>query len=109
MGCATPSIVYKTKYVPVDVPRVVCVGAKIEDSHKEPVELATALLPNVETDDDVELLAKTALDDVLSLDIAHSLLANEVDRLEQRCANEEQDANEERLETLESIDELNKP
>ena len=100
---------YKTKYVPVDLVRAVCGDAKIEDSFKEPVELATSKLPDVQTDDDVEVLAKTALDDVLSLDTAHQNLADEADKLEARCAQEKETAEAERQSTLESIDELNKP
>jgi len=97
----------KTQYVPVDAPKPVCAGYKIEDTFKEPVHLSVNDLPAVETDDDVELLAKTALDDITNQDIAFENLVDEVDSLEERCRKELEAAELTRVETLESIDELN--
>lgn len=65
-------------------------------------------LPNVESDDDVELLAKAALDDVKALDEAHENLVGEVARVEKICDDGYKQILLERQETLESIDELNK-
>lgn len=62
----------------------------------------------MESDDDVELLAKTALDDIVAQDVAFDNLVEEVDKAEERCKKEQEEANITRIETLESIDELNK-
>ena len=69
----------------------------------------SAELDPVETDDDVEVLAKTALDDLVNYVIAFATLRDETEKLEDRCAREEQDALADRQTTLEQIDELNKP
>jgi len=97
----------KTQYVPVDAHRDVCVY-EIEDSFKESVYLSVNNLGPVETDDDVELLAKTALDDITNQDIAFDNLVNEVDSIEEKCAEAKAAAELTRQKTLESIDELNK-
>lgn len=65
-------------------------------------------VPLVNSDDEIEQVAKAALDDIVSLDMALENLTKEADRLEQRCREDEKEAALARQETLESIDELNK-
>ena len=107
MGCATSSPVVKTQYVPVDNPRVVCGDAKIEDEFKSQVYLGSAYMPDVTTDDDVELALKTALDDIVKQDKAFVLLVDEINKLEVRCAAEKEQALIDRQATLDSINDLN--
>lgn len=98
----------KTQYVPVDNPKAVCAGYKIEASFKDKVYLTVNDVPLVNSDDEIEQVAKAALDDIISLDTAMDNLVGEVNSLEERCAEEEKAAAITRQETLESIDELNK-
>lgn len=107
MGCATSSPTVKTRYVPLDNPSPICWAVGVDDSFKQSPDLESAKLDDVKTDDDVEILAKTALDDVAVLDKAFKDLVGEVDKIEIRCEGEKEEVLILRRQTQESIDELN--
>ncbi len=66
-------------------------------------------LPLVETDEDVEILAKVGQDDIVVVDTALSQLIEEVVTVQKLCEERRLAASLEREITLEEIDELNKP
>lgn len=98
---------YKNVYVPVDLSNPVCAGYSIDPALLAPTPLYSIDLPLVETDDDLEVLAKVALEDVERLDVDKSLIVEEIKTLERRCEREQADLEEERRITLERIDALN--
>lgn len=107
MGCATSSLVVKTQYVPVDTPEAICTAKDIEKSFMDSPYLQTPELDNVETDDDVEVLAKLAMEDVVTLDVALQNLIREVKTIQRLCEEELKASKVERNKVMESIDELN--